>query len=289
MAFYTYLGMLFYPVVKLVVVGNYYQEASASMDRIGAIFARDPAIQEIPRPLRLNPLRGSIRFEGVSFQYDEAGGDVLTGINLDIKQSEVVALVGKSGAGKTTLMNLLLRFYDPAKGAVYIDGHNLKDLALDAYRSQIAVVLQDDCLFRASIKDNICYGKPDASEEEIIRAAALSRAHEFIADLPRGYDTDIGERGVMLSNGQRQRISIARALLRDPALLILDEATSNIDSETERAIIEHAFGNLIAGRTTIVIAHRHSALMRANRIICLDNGRIVDNSYVSELASTIRR
>jgi subfamily B ATP-binding cassette protein MsbA len=282
MAFYSYLGMLFYPVIRMVVINNYYQEAAASMERIQEVLSTEPAIKESKQPVILDKIKGEIVFSGVSFGYNE-GKEVLSEIDLTVKESEVVALVGKSGAGKTTLTNLVLRFYDPSKGNIFIDGHDLKQLSLKEYRSKISMVVQDDYLFGATVRENIIYSRPDASEAEIIKAATLSGAHTFITELPKGYDTQIGERGVKLSCGQRQRISIARAIVRDPAILILDEATSSVDSETERLIIEEAFNNLMHGRTTFVIAHRLSTLAYADKIIFIENGRIREAGRHAEL------
>jgi ABC-type multidrug transport system fused ATPase/permease subunit len=282
MAFYSYLGMLFFPIIKMVIINNYYQEAVVSLERVNQVLAEEPRIKEIRRPIRMDKTGGNIEFREVSFGYDD-NREILSKINLEVKESEVVALVGKSGAGKTTLINLLLRFYDPTRGGIFIDGHNLKDLELKSYRSRIAMVLQDDYLFSASIRENILYGRPDASVAEIIKVAELANAREFIAGLPDGYDTLIGERGVRLSFGQRQRISIARAILRDPAILILDEATSSVDSETERLIIEQAFRKLMHGRTTFVIAHRLSTITYADKIIFLADGRITETGGHSQL------
>ena len=282
MAFYSYLGMLFYPVIKMVIINNYYQEATASLERFNDVFAQEPEIKDVSSPVKLDKIKGDIRFAGVSFSYDNEK-EVLSGINLEVKESEVVALVGKSGSGKTTLINLLLRFYEPQKGAIFINGYNLKDLELKSYRSQIAMVIQDDYLFSASIKENILYSRPDASLEEIIKVAKSANAHQFIIELPEGYDTQIGERGIKLSYGQRQRISIARAMLRNPAILILDEATSSVDSETERLIIQEAFNNLIHGRTTFVIAHRLSTINYADKIVFLENGRITEQGSHQQL------
>ncbi|MCK9603737.1 MAG: ABC transporter ATP-binding protein/permease [Candidatus Omnitrophica bacterium] len=282
MAFYSYLGMLFYPVIRLVIINNYYQEASASMERVQQVLSTEPKITEAPHPVILDKIKGNIVFSGVSFSYS-GQKDVLSEINLEVRPSEVVALVGKSGAGKTTLINLLLRFYDPDEGKIFIDGFDLRELSLKDYRSQIAMVIQDDYLFGTTLRENISYSCPDASEGEIIKAAKLANAHQFIADLPGGYDTEIGERGVKLSYGQRQRVSIARAILRNPAILILDEATSNVDSQTERLIIEEAFLNLIEGRTTFVIAHRLSAITHADKILFIENGRIIETGRHPEL------
>ena len=282
MAFYSYLGMLFFPVIKMVIINNYYQEAVASLERINQVLAEEPRIKEARHPITLDKIKGNIRFDKVSFSYDNQK-EVLSGVNLEAKEREVVALVGKSGAGKTTLINLLLRFYGPTEGAIFIDGYNLKELALKSYRSQIAMVLQDDYLFSGTIKENILYGQPRACEADMIKVANLANAHQFILELPDGYNTQIGERGVKLSYGQRQRISIARAILRDPAILILDEATSSVDSQTERLIIEQAFRKLIHGRTTFVIAHRFSTITYADKIVLIEDGRIAEMGRHLEL------
>jgi len=282
MAFYAYLGILFYPVIRLTIINNYYQEAAVAMGRIEKVLSVEPRIEEPKAPVILKKIRGDVEFCGVNFSYDYAS-PVLFDVNFRVKSAQVVALVGKSGAGKTTLINLLLRFYDPKNGRILIDGYNLKDLSLKDYRSRIAMVIQDDYLFGATVGENIAYSRPDASPDEIIKAAQMANADQFIVDLPFGYDTQIGERGVKLSYGQRQRVSIARAILRDPAILILDEATSNIDSETEKAIIKDAFNNLIQGRTTFVVAHRLSAVTYADKIIFIENGRILEAGSHTEL------
>lgn len=282
MAFYAYLGMLFAPVIKMAVINNYYQEARASLERINQVLTQEPQIDQVAKPVALESLKGEVKFAGVSFGYT-ADRQVLSGIDLEVRPREIVALAGKSGAGKTTLINLLLRFYDPGKGAIFIDGHNLKDLELKSYRSKVAMVLQDDYLFSGSIRENILYAASDAAEDEMIEAAEMANAHGFIMDLASGYDTQIGERGIKLSYGQRQRISIARAILRNPAILILDEATSNVDSESERLIIEQAFKKLMQGRTTFVIAHRLSAISYADKIVFIEGGRISESGTHYEL------
>lgn len=282
MALYSYLGMLLYPVVKLVTIGSFYQEAAASIGRIKSVLTTEPKIEEIKHPVVLEKIKGEIKFEDVGFSYDNKR-EVLSRINLLVQAGQIVALVGKSGAGKTTLINLLLRFYDPQRGKIFIDSHNLRDLSLKDYRSQIAMVIQDDYLFSATIRENILYSRPDAPEAEIINAAKLANAHQFVVKLPLGYDTEIGERGIKLSYGQRQRISIARAILRNPAILILDEATSSLDSETERLIIEEAFTNLVKGRTTFVIAHRLSSISYVDKIIFIEDGKIAEVGSQKEL------
>jgi ABC-type multidrug transport system fused ATPase/permease subunit len=282
MAFYAYLGMLFAPVIKMAEINNYYREARASFGRINQVLAREPQIDELAHPVVLKSLKGEVRFSGLSFGYT-ADREILSAINLEVKPREIVALAGKSGAGKTTLINLLLRFYDPDKGAIFIDGYNLKGLELKSFRSKIAMVLQDDYLFSGSIRENILYAMPDASQAQMREAAEMANAHGFIMDLAAGYDTQIGERGIKLSYGQRQRISIARAILRNPAILILDEATSNVDSESERLIIEQAFKKLMQGRTTFVIAHRLSAISYADKIVFIEGGRITETGSHYEL------
>lgn len=282
MAFYSYLGMLFFPIIKMAVINNSYQQAAASMERITKILNKAPNVKPARKPITVNKIKGNIKFEGVSFGYGKER-NVFSAFNLDVSAAQSVALIGKSGAGKTTLINLLLRFYKPGKGSIYIDGHKLKDLDINGYRSQIAMVLQDDYLFSATIKENILYSRPDADYEEIVAAAKLANAHEFIMGQPKGYDTCIGERGIKLSCGQRQRISIARAILRKPAILILDEATSNIDSETERLIIDDAFKNLTRGRTAFIISHRPSAVNYADKIVFIEDGKITDKGTPAEL------
>jgi ABC-type multidrug transport system fused ATPase/permease subunit len=282
MAFYSYLGMFFVPVIKVAVVNNHFQQAAASMERINRMLKEEPKIQERRSPVIMNAIRGDIKFDRINFSYN-GGKRILSDINLDAKAREVIALVGKSGAGKTTLINLLLRFYDPQEGAIFIDGYDLKDLDLKSYRSKIAMVLQDDYLFNSSVRENILYGCLDVPENKMIEAARLANAHQFITELSDGYDTQIGERGVALSYGQRQRISIARSIVRDPSILILDEATSAVDSQTERAIITQAYKNLMRGRTTFIIAHRLSTVTLADRIIVIEAGRITEAGSHFEL------
>lgn len=282
MAFYAYLGILFVPVIKMVIINNDYQQASAALDRLDRIFEELPAVLPRPGSVILKKMKGALSFDNVSFTYDQKQ-NALSDFSLEIQPHQVVALAGKSGAGKTTVINLVLRFYDPEKGAVYVDGRDLRQLDLKAYRSQIAMVLQDDYLFNATVKENILYASPGAKAKEVERVACLANAHDFITRLPEGYDTLIGERGIRLSCGQRQRLSIARAILRDPALLILDEATSSVDSETERHIVENAYRNLMKGRTTLVIAHRLSTITYADRIVFLEQGRIAEKGTHEQL------
>ena len=210
----------------------------------------------------------------MTFSYPQ-GEEVLSQINLTVQPGEIVALVGHSGAGKTTLVNLLPRFYDPTSGRVLVDGVDLRQVDLNSLRKQLGLVPQEVVLFSTTVYENIAFGRPEALEEEIYEAAKLANAHEFIMELPEGYQTKIGERGAFLSGGQRQRIAIARAILRDPKILILDEATSALDNEAE-ALLQEALGRLMRGRTTFIIAHRLSTIMQADRIIVLEKGKIVE-------------
>jgi len=223
----------------------------------------------------------SIRLEGVGFEY-VPGRPVLKGIDVEIRAGQVVALVGPSGAGKTTLVDLVARFYDPTEGRITIDGVDLRDFSLRSLRSRLGIVTQETVLFHDTVRANIAYGLPDASQEAIERAARAAHAHEFIMQLPEGYDTILGERGTRLSGGQRQRIAIARAMLRDPDILIFDEATSALDTESER-LVQRAIEQLFAGRTVFLIAHRLSTVQRADLILVLDRGRIVERGTHQEL------
>ncbi|MBN1396304.1 MAG: ATP-binding cassette domain-containing protein [Pirellulales bacterium] len=254
--------------------------AGASAQRIFAILDRVPSVAEPLHPVHPGRLRGQVEFRGVGFHYGNR--PVLSGIDLHINPGEMIGLVGPSGAGKTTLVNLACRFYDVAEGAILADGADIRSYPLGEYRRNIGIVLQDPFLFYGTIADNIAYGRPDATREEIVRAAHAARAHQFILRLPDAYDSMVGERGQFLSGGERQRISIARALLIDPRILILDEATSSVDTETEREI-QLALENLIRGRTTIAIAHRLSTLRRADRLVVVERGRIVEVGPHDEL------
>ena len=258
------------------------QRAAASTQRIFEILDRVPSVAEPVDPVRPRRLRGELEFRGVGFHYGNR--PVLEGVNLNIQPGEMIGLVGPSGSGKSTLVNLVCRFYDVNAGAILVDGMDIRSLALEDYRRHIGIVLQEPFLFYGTIAENIAYGRPDATREEIIAAARAARAHEFILRLSEGYDSIVGERGQKLSGGERQRISIARALLIDPRILILDEATSAVDTETEREI-QLALDNLIQGRTTIAIAHRLSTLRRADRIVVLERGRIAEIGPHDELLS----
>lgn len=249
------------------------QKAAASAHRIFEILDAAPGVPEAPRPVRVGRVAGAIEFRGVSFGYDHR--EVIRDINLSIQPGEMVGLVGPSGSGKSTLINLVCRFHDVTEGAILVDGVDVRELAIQDYRRNIGLVLQEPFLFFGTIAENIAYGRPEATSREIVAAARAARAHDFIMKLPDGYDSLVGERGQGLSGGERQRISIARALLIDPAILIMDEATSSVDTETEREI-QLALENLIQGRTTIAIAHRLSTLYRADRLVVLEDGEIIE-------------
>jgi ATP-binding cassette subfamily B protein len=256
------------------------QRAGASTQRVFAILDRTPSVAEPKRPVHPGRLQGKLEFRGVGFQYGTRR--VLNDINLAIEPGEMIGLVGPSGAGKSTIVNLVCRFYDVGDGMLLGDGVDIRSFPIEEYRRHIGIVLQEPFLFFGSIAENIAYGKPDATREEIVAAARAARAHEFILRLPDGYDSMVGERGQTLSGGERQRISIARALLIDPRILILDEATSSVDTETEREI-QLALENLVQGRTTIAIAHRLSTLRRADRLVVIEHGRITEVGPHGEL------
>ncbi|GIX06709.1 MAG: ABC transporter ATP-binding protein [Candidatus Poribacteria bacterium] len=272
--FFQYLPMLFGPISGFTRFYNTIQRALASAERVFEVLDTQPEIVSPPNAIVLTRVRGEVEFRHVHFAY-RPGVEVLHDINLHADPGEMVALVGPSGAGKSTLVQLIPRFYDPIKGEILIDGHPLTQLELTALRRQIAIVPQDPFLFNVSVKENIRYGRLEATDEEIVAAAKAANAHEFIEQLPEGYDTLIGERGVKLSGGQRQRLAIARAILTDAPILILDEATSSVDSETER-LIQEAIDRLVQNRTTFVIAHRLSTVQHADQILVMEAGRIVE-------------
>jgi subfamily B ATP-binding cassette protein MsbA len=249
------------------------------------ILETEPGIKDPPAPVALpSPARGSVSFDKVSFRYsqDASAAWTLQDIELSCSPGEVVALVGPSGAGKTTLVSLLPRFWDPDRGRILIDGVDIRSLRLAELRSAIAIVPQDPALFSGTIRENIAYARPGASMQDVEAAARAAHAHEFVERLPDRYETVVGERGIKLSGGQRQRVAIARAILKDPVILILDEATSSLDTESER-LIEDALSRLLVGRTTLIIAHRLSTVRRADRLVVLDRGRIVEEGNHGEL------
>ncbi len=232
--------------------------------------------------MTLPTLSGRVEFRNVSLRYQDEKSFALTDIDLTVEPNQIVALIGQTGSGKTSLVNLIPRFYDVTEGAVLVDGVDVRSVDLDSLRRQIGIVLQTPLLFSDSIRANIAYGRPEAGDEEIIAAAKASQAHEFIIDLPNGYETIVGERGVTLSGGQRQRVAIARALLMDPRILILDDSTSSVDTQTEK-LIQEALENLMKGRTTFVIAHRLATVRRADLILVMEKGRIVERGTHEEL------
>jgi len=279
-AFLAYIGRFYGRLESMVRMVPATQRAAASAERIFDILDCVPTVAEAPQPIDPGRLEGRIEIEGLTFRY--GAREVLHGIDLTIEPGEMIGLVGASGSGKTTLANLICRFYDPAAGSIRADGIDLRRLSLEAYRANLGVVLQEPFLFFGTVAENIAYGHPGASREQIVAAARAAGAHEFILQLPAGYDSKVGERGTALSGGERQRISIARALLVDPRILLLDEATSSVDVETE-AIIQTAIDRLVTGRTTIAIAHRLPTLRRANRLVVLEAGRIVEVGSHDEL------
>jgi ATP-binding cassette subfamily B protein len=279
-AFIAYISRFYTKVDSLIRMVTAVQRAAASAHRIFEILDKQPSVAEPTDPIHPGRIRGEIEIRDVRFKYGTR--EVLHGLNFSIAPGEMIGLVGPSGAGKSTLINLICRFYDVAEGAILVDGHDVRRFPIAEYRENIGIVLQDPFLFYGTVAENIAYGRPDATRDEIIEAARAARAHEFILRLPDGYDSIVGERGQSLSGGERQRISIARALLIDPRILILDEATSSVDTETEREI-QRALENLIEGRTTIAIAHRLSTLRRADRLVVIERGNIVEIGSHDEL------
>jgi len=280
-AFMYLVRELYLPINRISEMNTILNNSLAAIDRVFEVFDIEPDVQEKVSARRLERMTGNITFRNVTFGYEEER-PVLHDIDLDIKAGEVIALVGTSGAGKSTLVQLVPRFYDPQQGAVLVDGIDVRDATLRSLRSQIGLVAQETLLFSGSVRENLLYGKPDATEEDLIRATKAAHAHGFLKKLPDGYDTLLGERGARLSGGQKQRIAIARAFLIDPRILILDEATSALDSESE-ALIQEALARLMQGRTNIVIAHRLSTILNSDRIAVMQHGRILDIAPHTEL------
>ncbi len=284
--FLAALLSLYEPIKKLSRLHSVNQQAIVAARRLVEILETEPSVKEAPHAVEAQPFSKSIEYRQVGFRYGKSNvaqeRQILRGINLTVPAGEMVAIVGSSGAGKTTLVNLLLRFYDPTEGQILMDGIDTKTVSLHSLRGQIGLVTQDPFLFHDSIRANIAFGKPDASLDEIVKAARAANADEFIRGLPRGYDTAVGDLGSKLSGGERQRIAIARAILKNPPILILDEATSQLDSESER-LVQQALERLLKGRTALVIAHRFSTIRAADRILVLDQGTIADSGTHDQL------
>ena len=285
----TLVAFLFYALFVAAAVGTLaslfgnFQEAIGAASRVFELLDAEPTVREPEHPRRFTePVRGAVTLEAVAFRYQPDLPDVVQDISLDIAPGEVVALVGRSGAGKTTIASLLPRFWDVTAGRITLDGIDIRELSLDTLRGAIGIVPQEPVLFSGSIRENIAYARPDASDADVLRAAQAAHAWEFIERLPEQWSTRVGERGVKLSGGQRQRIAIARVFLKDPAVVILDEATSSLDTESER-YVEQALEQLLQGRTTLLIAHRLSTVRRADRVVVLDQGRIVETGSHDEL------
>ena len=281
-AFNSYMLLLAMPSQQIGWLVNAGGEAFAGLQRTFEILDLAPEIQSPPHPIELPILRGEVEFDAVSFRYFGENKYALQDINLKVQSNQIVALIGLTGSGKTSLVNLIPRFYDVTRGVVRVDGQDVREVELVSLRRQIGIVLQSSLLFSATIKENLAFGRPDATMEEIIAAAKAAQAYDFIQHLPKGFETVVGERGVTLSGGQRQRVAIARALLMDPRILILDDSTSSVDSQTEH-LIQQALDRLMEGRTTFVIAQRLSTVRHADIILVMDQGRIVQRGAHSEL------
>jgi len=288
-AFIIAVFRLYDPVRKMAFFNNSFQQALGASQEIFRFIDEEDDVKERPDAIALPAFRERVRFENVSFSYNGENGpetEILHNVNLETRAGEVVAIVGSSGAGKTTLVNLIPRFFDVSSGAIKIDGHDIRDVTLASLRAQIGVVTQETILFNDTVRNNVAYGQPHVTEEAVIEAAKAALAHDFILRLPEGYDTVIGERGLRLSGGERQRIAIARALLKNAPILILDEATSSLDTESE-ALVQGALQNLISGRTVFVIAHRLTTVRHADRIVVLEGGRIADSGTHEDLLTRL--
>jgi ATP-binding cassette subfamily B protein len=283
-SFVFYLQSFFDPIQQLSQLYTTYQAGMAALDKIFELLDEEPEMVDAPDAIELPQVRGEIRFEDVSFQYDpdDVATRALDGVDLTVAPGQTVALVGATGAGKSTFAKLAARFYDPTEGRILVDGHDLRDVQARSLRAQMGIVPQEAFLFSGTIGENVLFGRPDASEEDVWSALRGVGADDYVRALPKGLDTEIGERGIQLSAGQRQLIAFARALLADPRIVILDEATSNVDLHTEGRI-ETGLRRLLAGRTAIVIAHRLSTIRQAGRIVVLEHGRVVEQGTHDEL------
>jgi ATP-binding cassette subfamily B protein len=280
-SFLLYTTMFIGPIEIIGQMARTMSRATSSAHRVFEVLDTEPEVRDVAEPLRLEPVQGRVTFDNVTFGYDGVR-QVIRGVSFDVAPGELIGLVGPSGGGKSTVVNLIARFYDVTGGGVRVDGVDVRQLDAGAYRRQIGIVLQDPYLFHGTVLDNIRYGLPDAGSDAVIAAARAANAHDFVCRLPHGYDTVVGERGHTLSGGERQRVSIARAILHDPRILILDEATSSVDTETEREIQE-ALERLVAGRTVFAIAHRLSTLRKANRLFVIADGRLAEAGTHLEL------
>jgi ATP-binding cassette subfamily B protein len=274
LVFAQYMTMLTRPITFLGFIIGMYGRALAAAERIFEVFDEEPEIKDKPEVIQLPPIKGEVVFNDVSFQYIKEK-PVLKNVNLSVKPGETIAILGATGSGKSTLIYLIPRFYEVTDGKIMIDGHDIRDVTLTSLRNHVGIVLQDIFLFSTTIKENISFGKPQATLEEIVKAAKSAQAHDFITDFPDGYDTLVGERGVTLSGGQKQRIAIARTLLMNPRILIFDDSTSFVDTRTEQAL-QRAINILLTGRTTFIITQRLSTIKNADRILVLDEGEIVE-------------
>jgi subfamily B ATP-binding cassette protein MsbA len=286
-AFNAYIAFVFPPIVRFVDLATIFQRAITGLENVFALLDTKPEVADLPDAAPLPPIRGDVEFRRVSFDYNieattPGGPRTLKDVSFRIQAGQVAAIVGPSGSGKSTIINLLARFYDPASGEVLVDGHDIRHATSDSFRQQIGIVLQENVLFSGTLEDNLKYGKPDATREEIIAAATTANAHDFIVALPDGYSTVVGERGAQMSGGQRQRIAIARAILKNPRILIFDEATSALDLASER-LIQQAMERVMRGRTTFIIAHRLSTIQRADQILVMDQGRLAEHGTHLEL------
>jgi ATP-binding cassette subfamily B protein len=283
--FSLYLVYVFFPLGQLGFIISLMSQASASAHRIFEILDTKNEVENKPGAIDMPQIKGEVTFENVSFRYFEAGEAVLDNVSFEAKPGQTIALLGATGSGKTTIINLIPRFYDASEGCVLIDGHDVRDVTIESLRENIGIVLQETTLFTGTIRDNIAFGRPEATDEEVIAAAKAAAAHEFIKEFPKGYDTPVGERGSTLSGGQKQRVAIARALLLNPRILILDDSTSSVDLATEYRI-QKALDRLMEGRTSFVIAQRISTVLNADQILVMDRGRIVARGTHEELLET---